>query len=114
MNTKKYIIFYKQISCQEAILRVSNLSKAREYCIVYNHSWTPLPQSVDDAVSFKTFCALFCFSHSLFARTINNYLTNSFHSGPFFHLFLFLRKNKKTVDFVTLVKVYTGLITTKG
>ncbi|KAM9860496.1 signal peptide peptidase-like 2A isoform 2-T2 [Aulostomus maculatus] len=41
-----------QIYCQEAILHVSNESTDREYCIVYNQSWTPLPQTLDAAVQY--------------------------------------------------------------
>uniref|UniRef100_A0A8C4I5L4 PA domain-containing protein n=1 Tax=Dicentrarchus labrax TaxID=13489 RepID=A0A8C4I5L4_DICLA len=32
----------QQINCQEAILHISNGNTNREYCIVYNQSWTPL------------------------------------------------------------------------
>lgn len=42
----------QQINCQEAILHVSNGNTEREYCIVHNHSWTPLSQSLEAAVSF--------------------------------------------------------------
>uniref|UniRef100_A0A671WVJ8 PA domain-containing protein n=1 Tax=Sparus aurata TaxID=8175 RepID=A0A671WVJ8_SPAAU len=42
----------QQISCQEAILHVSNGNTEREYCIVHNHSWTPLSQSLEAAVQY--------------------------------------------------------------
>uniref|UniRef100_A0A8C2XSU4 Signal peptide peptidase like 2A n=1 Tax=Cyclopterus lumpus TaxID=8103 RepID=A0A8C2XSU4_CYCLU len=41
----------RQINCQEAILHISNGSTNKEYCIVHNHSWTPLSQTLDAAVS---------------------------------------------------------------
>uniref|UniRef100_A0A3Q3KXN4 Uncharacterized LOC113122441 n=1 Tax=Mastacembelus armatus TaxID=205130 RepID=A0A3Q3KXN4_9TELE len=40
------------INCQEAILHVSDGKTERDYCIVYNSSWTPLPESLDTAVSY--------------------------------------------------------------
>ncbi|XP_060923924.1 signal peptide peptidase-like 2A isoform X4 [Limanda limanda] len=42
----------QQVNCQEAILHISNGIKDREYCIVHNHSWTPLSQSLDAAIQF--------------------------------------------------------------
>ncbi|XP_034436827.1 signal peptide peptidase-like 2A isoform X5 [Hippoglossus hippoglossus] len=42
----------QQINCQEAILHVSNGITDREYCIVYNHSWTPLQQTLEAATQF--------------------------------------------------------------
>ncbi|KAM6942778.1 signal peptide peptidase-like 2A isoform 1-T1 [Xenentodon cancila] len=41
-----------QISCQEAILHISNGSTFREYCIVHNHSWTPLSPTLDAAKQY--------------------------------------------------------------
>nr|XP_057944593.1 signal peptide peptidase-like 2A isoform X2 [Doryrhamphus excisus] len=41
--------FATQTNCQKAILHVFNGSTAQDFCIVYNHSWTRLPQSLDDA-----------------------------------------------------------------
>ncbi|XP_053722660.1 signal peptide peptidase-like 2A isoform X3 [Synchiropus splendidus] len=38
------------ISCQEAVLRISNGSSYLEYCLLYNGSLTPLPPTVDAAV----------------------------------------------------------------
>uniref|UniRef100_A0A669B8X8 Signal peptide peptidase like 2A n=1 Tax=Oreochromis niloticus TaxID=8128 RepID=A0A669B8X8_ORENI len=35
------------------ILHISNGDTEREFCIVHNHSWTPLAQSLDSAVSFS-------------------------------------------------------------
>ncbi|KAM6980578.1 signal peptide peptidase-like 2A [Aplochiton taeniatus] len=35
------------INCQEAILHISNGPIIKEYCLVYNSSWTPLPESLD-------------------------------------------------------------------
>lgn len=46
------IFFASQINCQEAILHISNGDLYREYCIVHNHSWTPLSQTLDDAVQY--------------------------------------------------------------
>ncbi|XP_032372234.1 signal peptide peptidase-like 2A isoform X1 [Etheostoma spectabile] len=41
-----------QINCQEAILHISNGSTDREYCIVHNHSWTPLSETLDAALQY--------------------------------------------------------------
>uniref|UniRef100_A0A671WW63 PA domain-containing protein n=1 Tax=Sparus aurata TaxID=8175 RepID=A0A671WW63_SPAAU len=46
------VFLASQISCQEAILHVSNGNTEREYCIVHNHSWTPLSQSLEAAVQY--------------------------------------------------------------
>lgn len=46
------IFLASQINCQEAILHISNGNTYREYCLVYNHSWTPLPQTLDAAVHY--------------------------------------------------------------
>ncbi|XP_068586588.1 signal peptide peptidase-like 2A isoform X2 [Cebidichthys violaceus] len=46
------IFSVSQINCQEAILRVSNESINKEYCIVHNHSWTPLSQTLDTAMQY--------------------------------------------------------------
>ncbi|CAK6967256.1 signal peptide peptidase-like 2A isoform X4 [Scomber scombrus] len=42
-----------QINCQEAILHISNGDTDREYCIVHNHSWTPLSKTLDAAVQYR-------------------------------------------------------------
>ncbi|XP_040893423.1 signal peptide peptidase-like 2A isoform X2 [Toxotes jaculatrix] len=41
-----------QINCQEAILHISDGKTDREYCIVYNHSWTPLSQTLVAATQY--------------------------------------------------------------
>ncbi|XP_044058315.1 signal peptide peptidase-like 2A isoform X1 [Siniperca chuatsi] len=46
------IFLASQINCQEAILHISNGNTDREYCIVHNHSWTPLSQTLDAAVQY--------------------------------------------------------------
>uniref|UniRef100_A0AAQ5XCY2 PA domain-containing protein n=1 Tax=Amphiprion ocellaris TaxID=80972 RepID=A0AAQ5XCY2_AMPOC len=46
------IFFASQINCQEAILHISSGDSYREYCIVHNHSWTPLSETLDDAVQY--------------------------------------------------------------
>ncbi|XP_056237708.1 signal peptide peptidase-like 2A isoform X2 [Seriola aureovittata] len=46
------IFMVSQINCQEAILHISNGSTEREYCIVHNHSWTPLSQTLDTATQY--------------------------------------------------------------
>ncbi|KAM6950725.1 signal peptide peptidase-like 2A isoform 3-T4 [Lycodopsis pacificus] len=46
------IFSVSQINCQEAVLHVSNGSTYKEYCIVYNHSWTPLSQTLDAALQY--------------------------------------------------------------
>lgn len=42
----------QQINCQEAVLHITNGDVTKDYCIVYNHSWTPLSQTLKEAVSF--------------------------------------------------------------
>uniref|UniRef100_A0A8C4I4B7 PA domain-containing protein n=1 Tax=Dicentrarchus labrax TaxID=13489 RepID=A0A8C4I4B7_DICLA len=42
----------QQINCQEAILHISNGNTNREYCIVYNQSWTPLSQTLEAALQY--------------------------------------------------------------
>nr|XP_040051553.1 signal peptide peptidase-like 2A isoform X1 [Gasterosteus aculeatus aculeatus] len=46
------VFFVSQINCQEAILHISNENTNKEYCIVYNQSWTPLSQTLDDALQY--------------------------------------------------------------
>nr|XP_046235378.1 signal peptide peptidase-like 2A isoform X2 [Scatophagus argus] len=46
------IFLASQINCQEAILHISNGIIDREYCIVHNHSWTPLSQTLDAALQY--------------------------------------------------------------
>ncbi|KAM8893931.1 signal peptide peptidase-like 2A isoform 4-T4 [Spinachia spinachia] len=46
------VFFASQINCQEAILHISNESTNKEYCIVHNQSWTPLSQTLDDALQY--------------------------------------------------------------
>ncbi|XP_061602458.1 signal peptide peptidase-like 2A isoform X2 [Cololabis saira] len=46
------VFLSSQISCQEAILHISNGSTYREYCIVHNHSWTPLSPTLDAATQY--------------------------------------------------------------
>ncbi|XP_077375942.1 signal peptide peptidase-like 2A isoform X2 [Festucalex cinctus] len=41
-----------QINCQEAILHISDESTEEEFCILYNRSWTPLPESLEAAVPY--------------------------------------------------------------
>ncbi|XP_071346202.1 signal peptide peptidase-like 2A isoform X1 [Trachinotus anak] len=41
-----------RINCQEAILHISKGDTDREYCIVHNHSWTPLSQTLDAAAQY--------------------------------------------------------------
>lgn len=42
-----------QINCQEAILHISDGVTDQEYCIVHNHSWTPLSQTLDTALQYS-------------------------------------------------------------
>lgn len=43
----------QQINCQEAVLHVTKDGDVvRDYCIVHNHSWTPLSPTLKEAVSF--------------------------------------------------------------
>ncbi|XP_041644875.1 signal peptide peptidase-like 2A isoform X2 [Cheilinus undulatus] len=46
------IFLASQMNCQEAILHISNGNTEREYCLVHNHSWTPLSQTLDDAEQY--------------------------------------------------------------
>ncbi|XP_059210764.1 signal peptide peptidase-like 2A isoform X2 [Centropristis striata] len=46
------IFLASQVNCQEAILHVSNEGIEKEYCIVHNHSWTPLSQTLDAALQY--------------------------------------------------------------
>ncbi|XP_051918842.1 signal peptide peptidase-like 2A isoform X2 [Hippocampus zosterae] len=58
MNTAVIFVFMtvtfltSQINCQEAILHISSASKEQEFCILYNHSWTPLPERLDATVPY--------------------------------------------------------------
>ncbi|XP_070686464.1 signal peptide peptidase-like 2A isoform X3 [Pempheris klunzingeri] len=46
------VFLSSEINCQEAILHVSHGNTEREYCIVHNHSWTPLSQTLDAALQY--------------------------------------------------------------
>ncbi|XP_054627006.1 signal peptide peptidase-like 2A isoform X2 [Dunckerocampus dactyliophorus] len=46
-------VFATQTNCQQAILHVLNGSTAQDFCIAYNHSWTPLPQTLDAAEEYS-------------------------------------------------------------
>ncbi|XP_072321023.1 signal peptide peptidase-like 2A isoform X2 [Eucyclogobius newberryi] len=47
------VIFLASLTnCQEGILHVSDGSTQREFCIVHNHSWTALAQSLDTATVY--------------------------------------------------------------
>ncbi|XP_047219503.1 signal peptide peptidase-like 2A isoform X2 [Girardinichthys multiradiatus] len=46
------ISFISQVNCQEAVLQISNGRVLRDYCIVHNHSWTPLPQTLNTATAY--------------------------------------------------------------
>ncbi|KAM9366343.1 signal peptide peptidase-like 2A isoform 2-T2 [Symphorus nematophorus] len=46
------IFLASQINCQEAILHISNGNTQMEYCLVHNHSWTPLSQTLDAALQY--------------------------------------------------------------
>ncbi|XP_076011708.1 signal peptide peptidase-like 2A isoform X2 [Genypterus blacodes] len=43
------VFMASQMNCQEAILHISNGSRNMDYCIVHNHSWTPLSETLDAA-----------------------------------------------------------------
>ncbi|XP_013865884.1 signal peptide peptidase-like 2A isoform X2 [Austrofundulus limnaeus] len=47
------IFFTTQIKGQEAIVHFSNGDTYREYCIVHNHSWTPLKPTLDAATEWS-------------------------------------------------------------
>uniref|UniRef100_A0A8C5CGG1 non-specific serine/threonine protein kinase n=1 Tax=Gadus morhua TaxID=8049 RepID=A0A8C5CGG1_GADMO len=42
----------EKMNCQEAILHLSYGGVQKEYCLVYNQSWTPLARSLDQAILF--------------------------------------------------------------
>ncbi|XP_023188332.1 signal peptide peptidase-like 2A isoform X4 [Xiphophorus maculatus] len=42
-----------QVNCQEAVLHISNGILYRDYCLVYNHSWTPLEDTLVKAPTYK-------------------------------------------------------------
>ncbi|XP_055088244.1 signal peptide peptidase-like 2A isoform X4 [Periophthalmus magnuspinnatus] len=47
------VIFLASLAnCQEGILHISDGQTEREFCIVHNHSWTPLAQSLDTAIEY--------------------------------------------------------------
>uniref|UniRef100_H3CXZ3 PA domain-containing protein n=1 Tax=Tetraodon nigroviridis TaxID=99883 RepID=H3CXZ3_TETNG len=46
------IVSASQINCQEGILHISNGAAEKEYCLVYNQSWTPLPPTLDAALQY--------------------------------------------------------------
>ncbi|XP_017274255.1 signal peptide peptidase-like 2A isoform X2 [Kryptolebias marmoratus] len=46
------VFFTSEVKGQEAILRVSSGDSYREYCIVHNHSWTPLSPTLDAATQY--------------------------------------------------------------
>ncbi|XP_029353842.1 signal peptide peptidase-like 2A isoform X1 [Echeneis naucrates] len=46
------IFTVSQIYCQEAVLQISAGGLDRKYCIVNNQSWTPLSQTLDDAIQY--------------------------------------------------------------
>ncbi|XP_048025465.1 signal peptide peptidase-like 2A isoform X3 [Megalobrama amblycephala] len=46
------LLFFSQVDGQEAILRVSNGSTVREYCLVFNSSWSNISQSPTEAVGY--------------------------------------------------------------
>ncbi|XP_016525509.1 signal peptide peptidase-like 2A isoform X6 [Poecilia formosa] len=47
------ISLISQVNCQEAVLHISNGSLVRDYCLVFNHSWTPLEETLDKATTYK-------------------------------------------------------------
>lgn len=46
------VFFASQVNCQEAILHISNGDTEKDYCIVYNQSWTPLSKTLDAAAPY--------------------------------------------------------------
>lgn len=46
------IFLVSQTNCQEGILHISDGLTEREFCIVHNHSWTPLAQTLATATSY--------------------------------------------------------------
>ncbi|KAJ8398274.1 hypothetical protein AAFF_G00428440 [Aldrovandia affinis] len=49
-----YVVYmFSQANSQEAILHISDTSSYKEYCLVYNSSWTELSTSLSDAVEYQ-------------------------------------------------------------
>ncbi|KAJ8340403.1 hypothetical protein SKAU_G00350360 [Synaphobranchus kaupii] len=49
-----YVVYmFSQANSQEAILHVSDGSSEKEYCLVYNSSWTTLSTSLSNAVQYQ-------------------------------------------------------------
>lgn len=46
------IFLASRANCQEGILHISDGTTEKEYCIVFNHSWTPLNQTLETAVQY--------------------------------------------------------------
>lgn len=46
------ILLVSLTNCQEGILHISDGHTEREFCIVHNHSWTPLAQNLDNATQY--------------------------------------------------------------
>uniref|UniRef100_A0A3B5ML59 PA domain-containing protein n=1 Tax=Xiphophorus couchianus TaxID=32473 RepID=A0A3B5ML59_9TELE len=47
------VCLHLQVNCQEAVLHISDGSLYRDYCLVYNHSWTPLEDTLVKAPTYK-------------------------------------------------------------
>ncbi|KAM9410370.1 signal peptide peptidase-like 2A isoform 2-T2 [Pholidichthys leucotaenia] len=68
------VFFVSQINCQEGILHISNGKINRDYCIVHNHSWTPLPQTLDNATAYplvNKISTLLCNSSGVSPEMVN-------------------------------------------
>ncbi|XP_068594438.1 signal peptide peptidase-like 2A isoform X2 [Brachionichthys hirsutus] len=50
--TLSLVFLVSQINCQEAILHISSGARNKDYCIVYNQSWTPLSETLDAALQY--------------------------------------------------------------
>uniref|UniRef100_A0A3B4ENC8 PA domain-containing protein n=1 Tax=Pygocentrus nattereri TaxID=42514 RepID=A0A3B4ENC8_PYGNA len=47
------VLFWNKGECQEAVLHVSNGALHKDYCLVYNSSWSNISDSLSDAVKYE-------------------------------------------------------------
>ncbi|KAL7879294.1 hypothetical protein AOLI_G00102680 [Acnodon oligacanthus] len=47
------VLFWSKAECQEAVLHVSSGALHKDYCLVYNSSWSNISDSLSDAVKYE-------------------------------------------------------------
>ncbi|KAJ7994829.1 hypothetical protein DPEC_G00253520 [Dallia pectoralis] len=68
------ILLLSQVSCQEAVLHISNGAVDREYCLVYNSSWSNLSLTLSAAMEYPVVnltSSLMCTSEGIPPVTVN-------------------------------------------